>query len=200
MKSFSKYLAESERTYNYRIKFCGDVPTEVLNKIKSHLVQFDVVKMGDMRSSLAQEVPTDFPNARNQQVHMLDISVRYPAVEPQIKQLAQLSGFDPNLVCMQEQQYADSIADEYNNIKTQSKDLLKNTDFPANNAKQKALSKDHAAAAEEHAVLQNSYRSDFTIAGGKTPAAKTSNDAPVGTKSPMSTTKRPPKPKTGAHS
>jgi hypothetical protein len=47
-------------------------------------------------------------------------------------------------------------------------------------------------------VLKNAYRSNFTIAGKKTPPAKTTNDLPMGIKSPMTTIKRPPKPATGA--
>jgi hypothetical protein len=47
-------------------------------------------------------------------------------------------------------------------------------------------------------VLKNAYRSNFTVAGGKTPPAKTSNDLPMGTTSPMTNIKRQPKPATGA--
>jgi hypothetical protein len=46
-------------------------------------------------------------------------------------------------------------------------------------------------------VLKNAYRSDFTIAGGRTPPAKTTNDLPQGDTSPMTNIKRQPKPATG---
>ena len=64
---------------------------------------------------------------------------------------------------------------------------------------QKALKKDYSAPYDEHAVLKNTYRSDFTVAGGKTPPAKTTNDLPMGTTSPMTKVKRPPRPATGAN-
>jgi hypothetical protein len=47
--------------------------------------------------------------------------------------------------------------------------------------------------------LKNAYRSNFTVAGGKTPAAKTTNDIPMGNNSPMSKINRPAKPATGAN-
>ena len=50
----------------------------------------------------------------------------------------------------------------------------------------------------KHAVLQNAYRSDFTVAGGKTPPAKTTNDIKQDTKSPMTDIKRMPRPATFA--
>jgi hypothetical protein len=198
MKSFIKYLTESERTYQYRIKFCGDVDSDAMKMIKSKLDQFDPVKIGDLRTTPVQAIPTDFPNHRNESVSMFDVSFRYPAVEPQIKQICQLAGCDPNRVCMQDKSYADSMVDEYAKIKDQNQDLLKDTDYPADSAEQRALKKDYSAEPHDHAVLKNAYHSDFTVAGGRTPPAKTTNDLPQGQNSPMTRIKRPPKPATGA--
>ena len=198
MKSFVKYLAESERTYDYRIKICGDLPADAMKQIKVKLDQFDPVRIGDMRTTPVQAIPTDFPNHRNERVNIIDVSLRYPAIEPQIKQLAQLAGLDPNRVCMQARDYADSMVDEYEQIKADNKDLLKDTDYPADTAEQRALKKDYSAEPHDHVVLKNAYSSDFTVAGGRTPPAKTTNDLPMGDKSPMTKVKRPPKPATGA--
>ena len=123
---------------------------------------------------------------------------RSPAIEPQLKQLAQLLGMDPNRVVMTTRDYNESLVDEYERIDTENKDLLKDTDYPADTKVQKGLKKDYGVEAHDHVVLKNAYRSDFTVAGGKTPAAETTNDLPQGTKSPMSKINRPPKPATGA--
>jgi hypothetical protein len=77
------------------------------------------------------------------------------------------------------------------------KDLL-TSDYPAPNAEQQQLKKDYAAAGKDKEVVKNSAsEAKFTIAGGKTPPAVTTNDLPQGIKSPMTTVKRPPKPATG---
>jgi hypothetical protein len=199
MKKFAQYLAESERTYDYRIKLCGNPTTEFVRELKSKLDQFDPVKMSDIKTTPIQIIPTDFPNFKNEAVTMFDVSLRYPAIEPQIKQLAQLLGMDPNRVVMTTRDYNESLVDEYERIDTENKDLLKDTDYPADTKVQKGLKKDYGVEAHDHVVLKNAYRSDFTVAGGKTPAAKTTNDLPQGTKSPMSKINRPPKPATGAN-
>ena len=62
MKPFAQYLAESERTYDYRIKMCGDVDNEFVRNLKSKLDQFAPVKMSDVRTTPIQKIPTDFPN------------------------------------------------------------------------------------------------------------------------------------------
>jgi hypothetical protein len=197
MKPFAKYLAESERLYKYRIKICGKVADGMISELKKKLDQFDPVRMGDVRTTPIQAIPTDFPNFKNDSVSMFDVEFRYPAIQPQIQQLAQLMGVDPNRVIMATQDYSDSMRDEYEKIDTENKDLLKDTDYPAPDAAQRALKKDYATGPYDHAVLKNAYRSDFTIAGGRTPAAKTTNDLAQGTSSPMSRIVRLPRPATG---
>jgi hypothetical protein len=198
MKNFQQYLAESERTYNYRIKIVGDVAPDFIKALEDKLKQFDIVKISRPKSTPVQLKPADFPKHSNDSVTSMDVEFRYPAVEPQIKQIAQLLFMDPNRIIMLTTPHEDGMDTEREKVAAENKDLLTDTDFPAPDAEQKALSKDYSAPYDEHAVLKNAYRSDFTVAGGKTPPAKTTNDLPMGTSSPMTKTKRPPKPATGA--
>lgn len=199
MKHFKDYLTESERTYNYRIKFVGEAPAYFLKELEEKLKQFDIVKISAPKTTPVQLKPADFPAFENDRVTHMDVEFRYPAIEPQIQQLAQLLGLDPNRIRMLTVPYEDSMAEEKEKIEDQNHDLLTDTDFPAPDAEQKALSKDYSAPYDEHAVLKNTYRSDFTVAGGKTPPAETTNDLPMGVKSPMTKVSRPPKPATGAN-
>ena len=199
MKTFHQYIVESERTYNYRIKILGDVPAGFVKNLEEKMAQFDVVSVSRPKTTPVQKLIKDFPGAENQSMTFVDVNFRYPAIEPQIKQLAQLLGFDPNHIAMQTREYDEGISNEISSIEAQNKDLLANTDYPAPTAEQRALKKDYSIGPYDHAVLKNAYRSDFTVAGGKTPPAKTTNEIPQGNKSPMTTIKRQPKPATGAH-
>ena len=198
MKKFHHYLAESERTYDYRIKILGDVPPTFIKDLEQKLQQFDIIKMSGKKTTPVQKLLKDFPNEENDMVTSVDVSFRYPAIEPQIQQLAQLLGFNPNRIRLLTQSYVDSIDNEISEINTQNKDLIADTDYPAPNAEQQALKKDYSGDPYKHAVLQNAYRSDFTVAGGKTPPAKTTNDIKQDTKSPMTDIKRMPRPATFA--
>jgi hypothetical protein len=198
MKKFHHYLAESERTYDYRIKILGDVPPTFIKDLEQKLEQFDIVKMSGKKTTPVQRLLKDFPNEENDMVTSVDVSFRYPAIEPQIQQLAQVLGFNPNRIRLLTQPYVDSIDNEISEINTQNKDLIADTDYPAPNAEQQALKKDYSGDPYKHAVLQNAYRSDFTVAGGKTPPAKTTNDIKQDTKSPMTDVKRMPRPATFA--
>jgi hypothetical protein len=198
MKPFAKYLAESERTYNYRIKVVGDVPDGFFKELRDKCAQFDVVKMSDAKSTPVRKVIPDFPAFPNQPMKIVDVEFRYPAIEPQIKQLAQLLGLDPNRIVMMATPYEESLDIESEKIANQNQDLL-DSPYPDADAEQRALKKDYATGPYDHEVVKNAYKSNFTIAGGKTPAAKTTNELPMGNKSPMTNIKRQPKPATGAN-
>ena len=193
-----KYLAESERTYQYRIKVVGDIPPGFFKSFEEKLDQFDVVKMSTPKSTPVRAVIPDFPAFPNQSVTRVDVEFKYPAIEPQIKQIARLLGLDENRIVMMTTPYEESLDVESAKITDQNKDLLDDPDYPADDKMQKNLKKDYSADPYNHVVLKNAYRSNFTVAGGKTPPAKTTNDLPMGTTSPMTNIKRQPKPATGA--
>ena len=199
MKNFKDYLAESERTYSYRIKVVGDVAPDFVKMLEEKLKQFDPVKISAVKKTPIQLKPADFPAHANESVSSMDVEFRYPAIEPQVQQIAQLLGLDPNRIRLLTTAYEDSMAEEKEKVEEQNKDLLTDTDYPAPDAEQKALSKDYSANPYQHAVLKNTYRSEFTVAGGKTPPARTTNDLPMGDKSPMTKVQRPPRPATGAN-
>ena len=198
MKNFQQYLAESERTYNYRIKIVGDVAPDFVKQLEEKLAQFDVVKITKPKTTPVQLQPADFPKHSNDSVTSMDVEFRYPAIEPQIKQIAQLLMIDPNRIIMLTTPHEEGMDSERERVAAQNKDLL-DSDYPADTAEQKALSADYSAPYDQHAVLKNAYRSDFTVAGGKTPKAETTNDLPMGNDSPMTKVKRPPRPATGAN-
>jgi hypothetical protein len=197
MKKFNEYLAESQRVYNYRIKIVGDVPSGFVKALEEKLKQFDPAKISDVKTTPVQLNPAEFPAYNNERVSHMDCEFRYPAIEPQIQQIAQCLGLDPNRVRMLTVPYEDSMNQERVEVDEQNKDLLTDTDYPAPNKEQKALSKDYSTGPYDHAVLKNAYRSNFDIAGGKTPPATTTNDLPMGDQSPMSAIKRPARPLTG---
>ena len=199
MKLFKEYLAESERTYSYRVKIVGDVDSGWLKQLEEKCQQFDVVSFGKPKTTPVQLAPADFPKHANDSVTSVDVEFRYPAIEPQIKQLAQLLFLDPNRIIMLTTPFENSMDSEREKVEVQNKDLLTDTDFPAPDAEQRALSKDYSADPYKHAVLQNAYRTDFIVAGEKTPPAETTNDLPMGVKSSMTRVTRPPRPATGAH-
>ena len=199
MKTFAEYLTESKHTYDYRIKIAGDLPPGFMSGFKEKLKQFDVVSMSDGKKTPVQKSLPDFPKFPNESMTFVDVTFNYPATPPQITQIAQLLGLDPNRIVMLDKKYADGVDQEVVKQDSENKNLLTDTDYPAPDKQQRDLKKDYSAQPQDHqVVVKNAYKSDFTVAGGKTPLAKTTNELAQGEKSPFSNIKRQPKPATGA--
>ena len=193
-KTFSQYLTESEKTFDYRIKICGDYGSGFMKEFKEQLKKFDPASISDPKTTPVLSKPIDFPDQSNQRITMLDVCFRYPATPPQITQMAKLCGLDPNNVCMNQLNWAEGMDKELLGIEDQT-DLL-TTDYPADSAEQKKLKKEYADG-NQQIVRNSASAAKWTVAGGKTPPAVTTNQLPQGVVSPMSTVKRPPRPATG---
>lgn len=197
MKNFATYLAESEKTFDYRIKIVGDLPSGFFSAFKDKLKKFDPKSISDVKTTPVLSSPQDFPAYPNQRVNMIDCTFRYPATPPQIQQFAKLLGLDEDAICINELHWAEGMDKELVGIEDQNQDVL-TSPYPANSKEQNDLKKDYAAVGADKQVVKNSAEdATWTVAGGKTPKAETTNDLPQGVKSPMTNVKRPPRPATG---
>ena len=196
MKSFKHYLTESAKTHSYRIKICGELPSGFLPSFKSALKKFDPENIGEVKKTPVMSRPQDFSAFPNESVNLMDVTFRYPATFEQIQEMAKLLGLDADRIRMAQRDYDEGMDRELMGIADQ-KDLL-TTDYPADSREQKEAAKDYAAVGADKQVVRNSAAdAKFVVAGGKTPTAETTNDLPMGTKSPMTTINRPPPPETG---
>lgn len=197
MKNFATYLAESEKTFDYRIKFVGDLPENFIKQFKEQIKKFDPKSVSDIKTTPVLSQPQDFPAYNNERVSMMDVVLRYPANRQQVAQIVELLGLSENRMVINELHWQEGMDAELLGIEEQGSPLLQ-SDYPADTKEQRDLKKDYAAVGKEHEVVKNSAEAaKFTVAGGRTPPAETTNDLPMGVKSPMTTIKRPPKPATG---
>ena len=51
MKTFAQYLTESEKTFDYRIKICGDVPADFIKALKDQFKKFDPVSISEPKKT-----------------------------------------------------------------------------------------------------------------------------------------------------
>ena len=196
MKTFAQYLTESEKTFDYRIKICGDINAELLKMFREKLKKFDPVKISDVKTTPVQARPADFPGETNQRVTMIDGSFRYPATGPQIQQMAELCGIAVNHVCVNDLHWSEGMDLELAGIAEENTPAILQKEYPVDSAEQKQLKKDYADG-NQQVVRNSAAEATWTVAGGKTPPAETTNDLPQGVVSPMTAMKRPPRPATG---
>jgi hypothetical protein len=197
MKNLSQYLTETAQTYDYRIKIVGELPNGFMKSFKKCLDKYNPSSISDIKKTPVVSAPLDFPNFNNELVNIMDVVFNYPAAEDEIRQLAKLSGLNPDKIIINTAKYAASMDAEVAGIQDQNTDLL-NSAYPDDNAEQKKASKDYGDG-NQQVVKNNADEATWTVAGGKTPPAEYTSSLPMGDKSPLTDIKRPPLPATGNH-
>lgn len=196
IRSFRKYLAESVRTYKYKIKIAGTPEKNWLDMFCYNLQKFDPVKISDPKSTPVQKDPYGFPDLENHAVTMIDVEFRYPAIEPMIKQVARLLNYDENKVRMIQANYDDGVNFEEEQYANQMKEspILTHEEMGDNG---KDASKAYGAQYLPE-IFKDYDEQKIKMTGPITKPAVDMRKEPGNTKSPMSTVKRQSKPKTGA--
>lgn len=197
MKTLRDYLAESKRQYSYRVKIAGEASADFFKAFEKDLARFDVAKFTDPRRTPIHSTLPDFEGITNQEMHIVDVVLNYPANSEQILQMAVSHGINQNCVNVVTTDFDESdVKDSDARQKMlDSNEALLNQPYGADTAEQKAASSDYASSYKTAASNTGSIEHKF--AGPATPKAETTNDLPMGEKSPMSKINRPAIPKTG---
>ena len=205
MKSLKQYIVESVHTYNYTIKIAGNVDKNWIDLFKYNLKKFDPVKIDQPKTTPIQKDPYGFPNLQNQPVTIIKAEFRYPANEPMIQQIAQLLGYQVDMVRVISSDFDDSInseAEGYANEMDHNPLLLhpELEEQPGAKEASKNYGDSYLSSIKDQA---KDSKIDIPYAGQQTkdafdPFKPYLDDKQMGDKSPMTTIKRPPKPATGA--
>lgn len=198
LHSFKKYLMESVRTYQYKIKIAGSPDANWLDMFAMNLQKFDPVKISAPKSTPIQKDPYGFPGLENESITIIDVEFKYPATEPMVKQMARLLNYDENKVRMIQAAFDDSINQETEQYANQMKNspVLTHLEMEDNG---KEASKEYGEQYLPRIAKEaEKDKMEFTVAGGKTPPAKDIRKIPGNDKSPMTSIKRPPLPAIGA--
>lgn len=86
-KSFKEYLLESKQTYEFKIKIAGELEECCPGKIKQALQKYKVESMSEVRRTPIQETVSEFPEHKNVEINIFDISLTYPVTSYQVRDL-----------------------------------------------------------------------------------------------------------------
>jgi hypothetical protein len=84
MKTFKEYLAESKKTYNFKVKVAGELPENFQKNLKSHLGEYGVMTLEKLATTPIQATPLDFPTMTNCEVHVFEVVCEYPVTSPEL--------------------------------------------------------------------------------------------------------------------
>ena len=73
MKSFKQYLAESKKSYGFRVKLAQEPTDEQIEKIENHLAKYDLEGgVGAPKKLMLQSAPYDFPQLRGYEIYVME--------------------------------------------------------------------------------------------------------------------------------
>ena len=78
MSTFTKYLTEAAKSYDYKIKVAGDLGKDFGTRMETCLQKFEVAKMSAGKKTPIHSLPLDFPALSNESVTIFDVTTNYP--------------------------------------------------------------------------------------------------------------------------
>lgn len=80
---FSKYLAESQKVYEFSIGIAGELPEGFEDAFETALKRYNVTSMSAGKKTPIQERPLDFPQLSNTEITYYEVGLSYPTT-PQV--------------------------------------------------------------------------------------------------------------------
>jgi hypothetical protein len=84
MSTFKEYLIESIKTYEFKVKIAGDVDDKIEEDMKTVLSKFECLSVTKTMRTPIAESPLDFPELKNVQVNLYDVSCSYPVTSHEL--------------------------------------------------------------------------------------------------------------------
>ena len=78
MSTFTQYLTEAVKSYDYKIKVAGPIEKDFKNRMETALQKFELAKMSAGKKTPIQSLPLDFPALSNEEVTIFDVTTNYP--------------------------------------------------------------------------------------------------------------------------
>ena len=78
MSTFTQYLTEAAKSYDYKVKVAGMIADDFKNRMETALQKFELAKMSAGKKTPIQSVPLDFPRLSNEEVTIFDVTTNYP--------------------------------------------------------------------------------------------------------------------------
>lgn len=189
MKNYKQYLVESEKTYKFKIKVADDVTDEQVDDIEKCLQAFDVVSVSKPKRLPIQDNPAGFDGLGAVPVYILDVELKYPTTDEQLKVLVVRASKLPatHVLVTTEMQDEQEKLNVLNITADEDGKPILTQDYPAADPKVKELYGDSAVKISLKDVDDKKLKYQYAKANKE--KAQTTNDLKQGTSSPVGTTK-----------
>ena len=116
MSTFTQYLTEAAKSYDYKVKVAGMIADDFKNRMETALQKFELAKLSAGKKTPIQSMPLDFPALSNEEVTIFDVTTNYPVSVNVLKEyLADYMNINASLIVVRKpgeptEEYQDQMA------------------------------------------------------------------------------------------
>ena len=116
MSTFTQYLTESAKSYDYKIKVAGMISDDFKNRMETALQKVELAKMTAGKKTPIQSMQLDFPQLSNEEVTIFDVTTNYPCGVNELKEyLADYMNVNASMIVVRKpgeptEEYQDAMA------------------------------------------------------------------------------------------
>ena len=85
MKSLKQYLAESEKSYKFRLRSLKEISDEHMDRIESHMKKYNMESMSAFKKTIMQSKPRGFGDVGPNEVYISDMELNYQQLQMHCK-------------------------------------------------------------------------------------------------------------------
>jgi hypothetical protein len=117
MSTFTQYLTEAAKSYDYKVKVAGMIADDFKNRMETALQKFELAKLSAGKKTPIQSLPLDFPALSNEEVTIFDVTTNYPCSVNVLKEyLADYMNVNASMIVVRKpgeptEEYQDQMAD-----------------------------------------------------------------------------------------
>ena len=186
MKTFLNYLTESQKSYEWRIKVADIDLTDKMDQLEAVLEAYALESLSKPKRLPIKESDIDFPSFKNCQIYLMDAVLKYPCNDVQLRAiLAERAGIPQANVRVVPKNHPEEQRrwneDGSSDIKEYKQgEAVLDKDYENNPEATKA----GEAYAKAESILKELSPAKVETESNE-PNAKTTNDLPQGTQSPV---------------
>lgn len=184
MKTFVQYLTESQKTYEYRIKFANCDPKDSMDKLEQALEAYGLDSITKPKTLPISDSNLDFPNMKCAEIWQVDVVLRYPTNSDHLRAIiSERACFPLSCLFIVPRNHPEVLWRDNEGELREYKPGQAVLDQPLeDNPDGKKAGENYSKA---HSLLKELSKPEYAAEGGKTDSAKTLNDIPQGNISPV---------------
>ena len=183
MSTFAKYLTESTKTYEYKVKIAGDIGKDFTTRLETALQKFEVQKLSAGKKTPIQSLPLDFPAIKNESVTIFNLSTSYPVSVRELKEyIADYMRISPAMVVVRTpdeptEEYQEQIANAGKSEYVNKLHDIEYKDAPKTNSEDFHSTKANMSLLKE--LLKDREKIEFAAKPKVETGVSTKEDAPA---------------------